>query len=209
MPAYALAVFDFDGTLANSFPWFLTVLDRISDRFDLRRIPPEDVPALRDMSSRAVLAHLGVPLLKLPAIGAYMRQLSMDHTAHIPLFDGVGEALSALRNAGVRLAVVSSNAEVPVRTVLGPASDLIDQYACGSSLWGKAAKFRSVLKQARVVPSAAISIGDEIRDIESGREAGLATGAITFGYNSRKALETHSPDYLFDSYAEMVRAVIG
>ena len=209
MPAYPLAIFDFDGTLADSFPWFLGVLDKVADRFGLKRVPREDIPALRELSSREALVHLGVPLIKIPSIAIYMRQLATEDTAVIPIFPGAAEALAALHAAGVKLALVSSNAEVPVRSVLGSAADLIDIYACGSSLWGKAAKFRTVLKQARIDGRSAISIGDEIRDIDAGREAGLVTGSVTFGYNSRRALETHKPDYLFDSYDELVRAVAG
>jgi phosphoglycolate phosphatase len=209
MPAYPLAIFDFDGTLADSFPWFLTILDKIADRFDLTHVKPEEIPALRELSSRDVLAHLGVPLFKIPAIAIYMRQLAEESVASIPMFAGAGEALARLHDAGVKLALVSSNAEAPVRAVLGPAAGLIDHYACGSSLWGKAAKFRTVLKQAKVAAGNAISIGDEIRDIDAGREAGLVTGSVTFGYNSRRALETHKPDFLFDSYDELVRVVAG
>ena len=109
----------------------------------------------------------------------------------------------------MKLALVSSNAEAAVRAVLGPAADLVDRYACGSSLWGKASKFRAVLKALGSGRTDTLAVGDEIRDIDAAREAGLAAGSITFGYNSRRALEGHRPDYLFDSYPELVRAVLG
>ena len=35
---YALAVFDFDGTLADSFPWFAGVLNGVADRYGFRRV---------------------------------------------------------------------------------------------------------------------------------------------------------------------------
>jgi len=50
---YSLAIFDLDGTLADSFPWFLSVLDRVADEFHLKRVRAEDIPALRDVSSVA------------------------------------------------------------------------------------------------------------------------------------------------------------
>jgi phosphoglycolate phosphatase len=66
-----------------------------------------------------------------------------------------------------------------------------------------------VLKTTRVQSRASIGIGDEIRDIDSAREVGLHSGAVTFGYNSRRALEAHQPDFLFDSYDELAGAIIG
>ena len=36
--SWRLAIFDFDGTLADSFPWFAGVLDRMADRHGFRRV---------------------------------------------------------------------------------------------------------------------------------------------------------------------------
>lgn len=207
MPAYSLAIFDFDGTLADSFPWFCSVLDQTADKFGLRRVPPEEIPALRDRSSREALSYLGVPAWKLPAIATFMRGLFADGIASIPLFPGAADALAALHRSGMRLALVSSNAEGNVRTVLDEAAQFIDHYACGSSLWGKAGHFRSVLKAARISVNTAIAIGDEVRDIEAAREVKIAAGTVTFGYNSRRALEAAKPDYLFDSHDELTAAL--
>jgi len=208
MPAYALAIFDFDGTLADSFPWFCSVLDQTADKFGLNHVPPEDIPTLRELSSYDALKRLGVPFYKLPAISTFMRGLAVEGIPHIPMFAGAAEALAALQAGGVRLALVSSNAEAAVRAVLGPAAELIDRYACGSSLFGKSRKFAAVLDTLGVLRDDAIAIGDEIRDIDAARKTHLAAGSITFGYNSRDALERHHPDYLFDSYQQLVEAVL-
>lgn len=209
MSRHRLVIFDFDGTLADSFPWFCSILDQTSDRFGLNRVKPEEIESLREHSSRDALNYLGVPIWKLPAIATYMRGLAVEGISRIPLFAGASDMLGELNAAGVKLALVSSNAEAAVRAVLGPASELIDRYACGSSLWGKASKFRTVLKTLGIDHIEALAVGDEIRDIDAAREAGLAAGSITFGYNSRKALASHNPDYLFDDYDDLLRVVIG
>ena len=117
--------------------------------------------------------------------------------------------LFALHEAGVRLALVSSNAESNVRHVLGAAGDIVDHFACGSSLWGKGRKFAGVLRALGQPPARAISIGDEIRDIDAAHQVGLAAAGLTFGYNSRSALERHRPEYLFDDYAALLRTLLG
>ena len=207
-PAYALAIFDFDGTLADSFPWFCSVLDQTADKFGLNHVKPEDIPTLREQSSHDVLKYLGVPFYKLPAIATFMRGLAVEGIPNIPLFAGAADALAALHAGGVKLSLVSSNAEAAVRAVLGPAADLIDRYACGSALFGKSQKFQTVLEALRVSREQTISIGDEIRDIDAARKTRLTAGSITFGYNSRSALERANPDYLFDDYGALVRTVL-
>jgi phosphoglycolate phosphatase len=209
MPNFSLAIFDFDGTLADSFPWFIASLDQTADHFGLKRVDPNEIESLREMSSRDALNHLKVPMLKLPAITLYMHNLFAEGMHDIALFAGAAEMLSALHEAGVRLAVVSSNAETNVRHVLGAVAGVVDHYACGASLWGKAQKFGAVLRTMRQVPARTISIGDEIRDIDAAHQAGLTAGVMTFGYNSRRALEGRGPEFLFDDYEELKRAVIG
>jgi phosphoglycolate phosphatase len=209
MPNYSLAIFDFDGTLADSFPWFIASLDQTADHFGLKRVDPDEIESLREMSSRDALNHLKVPMLKLPAITLYMHNLFAEGMHDIALFPGAAEMLFALHHAGVKLALVSSNAEATVRHVLGPAAGIVDHYACGASLWGKAQKFGGVMRAMRQSPARTIAIGDEIRDIDAAHQAGLTAGVMTFGYNSRTALERRGPEYLFDDYDALRRAVIG
>jgi phosphoglycolate phosphatase len=209
MPNFSLAIFDFDGTLADSFPWFVASLDQTADHFGLKRVDPSEIDSLREMSSRDALIHLRVPTLKLPAITLYMHNLFAEGMHDIALFPGASEMLFALHEAGVKLALVSSNAETNVRHVLGAAAGTIDHYACGASLWGKAQKFAGVLRTLRQSPGGTIAIGDEIRDIDAAHQAKLTAAVMTFGYNSRKALERRGPEYLFDDYEGLKRAVIG
>ena len=75
---YSLAIFDLDGTLADSFPWFLRTINDVADRFNFRRVADEDVEGLRHASSREILARLEVPLWKLPAIARHARRLKAE-----------------------------------------------------------------------------------------------------------------------------------
>jgi phosphoglycolate phosphatase len=51
---YRLAIFDLDGTLADSFPWFSRVLNDVADRYRFKRVAPQEIDALRTMDARAV-----------------------------------------------------------------------------------------------------------------------------------------------------------
>src|SRR3569833_1240962 len=112
---YALAIFDLDGTLADSFPWFLRVINAIADR---------DVVDLRHASTRESLARLEVPLWKLPAIARHARRLKSEAASEIALFAGVETMLRTLAESGVQLALVTSDSEANAREKLGEAAVL-------------------------------------------------------------------------------------
>src|SRR3954453_9602502 len=99
---YRLAIFDFDGSLADSFPWFLGVVNRVTDRYGFRRIEDHEVEPLRGCSARRLVRHLGVPAWKLPLIARHMRQLMAEDIGRISLFPGVDGLLHGLADRGVR-----------------------------------------------------------------------------------------------------------
>ena len=201
---YSLAIFDLDGTLADSFPWFLRTINDVADRFGFRRVADEDVEGLRHASSREVLSRLEVPLWKLPAIARHARRLKAEAAAEIALFAGVDTMLRTLAENGVQLALVTSDSEANAREKLGPAAALFSHFDCSASLFGKAAKFRRVMRRAGVKPAKVIAIGDEVRDIEAARTVGIACGAVGWGYAAPAALRAHGPDHMFDQMDEIV-----
>lgn len=151
---YQLVIFDLDGTLLDSFPWFLGIVNTVAEKHRFRRIETDQVEALRGKDTREIIKILEVPVWKIPAIARDMRRLKAAHLDDIALFPGVDAMLRALKARGVMLAMVSSDNERNVRRALGPTNAvLIDHYACGASLFGKAAKFRQVVKASGISPA--------------------------------------------------------
>lgn len=200
---YRLVIFDFDGTLADSFPWFARVLNDVADRFGFRRTDAAEREALRASGSREILHRLGVPLWRLPMIAAHMRRLKAEAAEEIPLFPGAERMLRQLAERGIALAMVSSDGEENIRRTLGPAAACIGQYECGASIFGKTARLRRVLRRAGLPPAQAIYIGDEVRDAEAARQAGIAFGAVTWGYARPEALLAERPAQVFASLDEI------
>lgn len=206
---YKLAIFDFDGTLADSADWLKGVFNQVADRYGFKQISDEDFDVLRGRDNRTIIRHLGVPAWKMPFIANRMRKLAGRDASIIPLFDGSAELLRALRESGVTIAIVSSNSEENVRRILGANNVcLVDHYECGASIFGKASKFRRVLRRAGVVPNDAIAIGDETRDIEAAMQANIAAGAVAWGYATPELLKSRFPAHMFDTMDDIAATLL-
>jgi phosphoglycolate phosphatase len=195
---YTLVIFDLDGTLADSASWFLAVINGVAREYGFRRITDREIELLRHAGAREILHHLEVSLWKLPAIARRMRALKREQLDAISLFPGVPAMLHALRDAGLTLALVSSDNEDNARRQLGESAALFRHFACGASIFGKAAKFKVVMRRAGVTAAQTIAIGDEVRDIEAARAAGIACGAATWGYAATEALVAMKPEMIFE-----------
>ncbi|HWK36064.1 HAD hydrolase-like protein [Sphingomonas sp.] len=198
-------IFDFDGTLSNSGDWFLTVVNQLARRFRFREVGDDEIEMLRHRTSREVIAYLGISRWKLPIIARHVRQLVARNVDQIELFPGTPGLLATLATGGVRMGLVTSNAADNARAILGAGNaGHFEAWAAGSSLFGKARKFRRVLRQMGLAPNEVISIGDETRDIDAAREVGMRTGAVSWGYASEDALIALRPDAFFRTPDDIV-----
>ncbi len=204
---YRLALFDFDGTLADSLDWFLGVFDAIADRFGFRRLEPGDRERLRGLDARAILRDRGIPLWKLPQIARHLRDLGAR--ADIRPFPGVPSLLADLSAGGIAVAVVTSNTESNVRRVLGPAATHVARFTCGANLFGKAAKIRGVLRATGADPRTALLIGDEARDVDAARESGIDCAAVAWGYTDPAFLRSLQPTRFFERLEDIAPALLG
>ncbi|MBR1146546.1 HAD-IA family hydrolase [Bradyrhizobium sp. AUGA SZCCT0431] len=203
MPRYRLAIFDFDGTLADSLPWFRTIFQDLIAKFDLAPVSAEELEGLRGRSGREIIARLNMPMWKLPAISRDMRRRKLAAANQISLFDGAPQLLADLQSLGIHTAIVSSDSEASVRQVLGPSAALIEHFDCGASLFGKHHKFKRVALQLGTSPSEVLCIGDELRDIEAARSAGMDSGAVAWGYALPAALQAAGPTHFFHTLEEI------
>jgi phosphoglycolate phosphatase len=206
--SYKLVVFDFDGTLADSAPWFMRALNQIADKHRFRKVDDDEVDMLRGRSNREIIQYLGVGFWQLPLIARDMRKLSAAAADSIPLFSGVPELLGDIAEIGVIVAIVSSNSETTIRKILGKSAAFVSHYVCGVSLFGKARELDRLRRRLDLVHANVLCIGDEVRDIEAAKKSGLAVGAVTWGYASEQALVAAKPTLFFHSVQSIRETLI-
>ena len=203
---YRLAIFDFDGTLADSFPFFLRVFNQLAEQHGFKGIDPDLVPTFRHYEARQIMQKVGLPAWKLPLVANSFISLMRQNAASIPLFEHIDDMLLHLANRGVTLAIVSSNSYDNVSQILGPANTkLISQFECGMSIFGKPPRIHKLLKKTGIPCREAIYIGDQITDLEAARKEKVAFGAVSWGYGTIESLREHFPEEEFDRVSAIRR----
>jgi len=207
-----LVIFDLDGTLIDSR------LDLVhSVNAALRHIGRPELP--EDVIASYV--GDGAPILIQRALGgetvdeslvrkglqfflSYYREHKLDHTTVYP---GIAEALAATQRSqnGVprKMAVLSNKPVIPSRAIvealgLGP---FFSQVYGGNSFSTKKPDpegVRNLLEEHEARPDQAVIVGDSHVDIRTGRNAGLHTIGVTYGF-APHTLEDEPPDVLVDS----------
>lgn len=182
-------IFDLDGTLVDIEPIFLKLFNQLSVEFGYAPILPEELPVLKKLHLKTlVFKRLGWRAIFLPKILKRGREEYFKLVQEVTLIPGITEVIQTLRDEGYRIGVVSSSEKATVTALLdrfGIATDFLYQ----SSLFGKAAVLKRVLREQSLVLSETVYVGDEVRDIDACQKAGLDIIAVTWGLNTKEALE--------------------
>jgi phosphoglycolate phosphatase len=207
--AIKLALFDFDGTLADSFPWFLEAFDQVADRYGFRQLDRGEINELRQLNARQLLAHYGIPTWKVPLIARHFRMLMRRDIAAIKPVPGIEAALRGLAEKGLELGILTSNTRENVTQVLSTStSELFRYWECGSGIFGKTSKLRKLLRTTGYASDEVIFVGDEIRDADAARGAGVAFGAVSWGFTHLNALIAGRTAETFFDASELLSKII-
>ena len=201
-------IFDFDGTIADSFDTVFAISNRLADEFGFPITPLEDVDAWKNLSSQEILRRSNVPFVKLPFLLRRLRFELNQEIAGLQPIAGIKEALLELKRQGHHLGIVTSNSRQNVIAFLAAQDmrEVFDFVDSGLTLFGKGRIIQKILRHNRIDPATAIYVGDETRDVEAARKIGIKVIAVCWGFNSCKVLGAQQPDFLITNPAELVTA---
>lgn len=200
-----LVIFDFDGTIADTFEAGVRILNKLAGEFGFRPLHPTDLEKARDMRTHQLVRFLGVPARKMSRIARRGSEELHSCIESIQPLRGMPEALRELRGLGYSLGIITSNTELNVNIFLrNHGLEMFDFIRCSSKLLGKARMIRSVIRREHVHAVDILFVGDETRDIEACQRVGVRIAAVTWGYNSRRSLAAMKPDFVFDDPQELV-----
>lgn len=209
-----LLIFDLDGTLIDSRLDLIHSVNAMLRHFNRPELPGDVIASyVGDGAPVLVRRALGDPKndarIKeaLEYFLAYYRVHKLDYTQ---LYDGIKEMLAAAGHSnGIRrqMAVLSNKPVIPSRAIveaLGLTEHFVHVYG-GNSFPTKKPDphgVHTILRETKTHAEAALMVGDSSVDVITGRNAGLWTCGVTYGF-APHTLSIAPPDVVVDSPREL------
>lgn len=188
-------LFDLDGTLIDTAPDFIRIIKLMCDKY--KHPIPTDT-AIREQVSAGARAMVRLLFGELadvadtdPQLLAYRQEFldlyEQDICIDSRLFDGLDDFLSTLENRGIRWGIVTNKPRYLAEQLLSKLQ--LDKrcavLVCPDDVTNTKPDPEPMLLACQTLgirPSQAIYIGDHIRDIQAGKNAGMTTMVAKFGY---------------------------
>lgn len=201
-----VALFDFDGTIADTRKYLIEISNRISDEFNFKKIKPEEAEDLKDKTSQEMIKHLRVPVLKIPAILAKAKSEFYKGISSIHPARGLKEILHQLKNTNITMGILSSNSPKNINQFLTNHEllNIFDFVHGTSKVWSKNTSLKKLMQKNGYEKDHILYIGDETRDIIAAKRLGIKVIAVAWGYNSTKLLKSYNPDYFVQDPKELL-----
>jgi len=210
-----LVIFDLDGTLVDSRLDLIASVNAMLREFKRPELPGEIVASyVGDGAPMLVRRALGDPedeaffKQALEFFLAYYKEHKLDHTT---VYSGVADALRHIQSNGNerKMAVLSNKPVNPSRAIvnaLGLGEFFIRVYG-GNSFETKKPDplgVKTLLLETGTAPEQAMIVGDSSIDVLTGRNAGIATCGVTYGF-APHTLGEAPPDVLVESPEDLAQ----
>lgn len=193
-------IFDFDGTIADTFDLYIEVMRDIHQEYKFKYILDEDIERYRGMGAKEILKDLGISLIRVSSIAHRVRKEFKAKIRQQKLFPELGDVLKKLQQDGYQLFILSSNSKENIEVFLEcNNAHYFDDVISKSNIFGKARSIKKVINERQFNPDEVLYIGDEVRDIEATKKANIKIVAVSWGYNNKKVLQQQNPEFLIDS----------
>jgi phosphoglycolate phosphatase len=205
---YELLIWDFDGTLADTRELAAQTYNQIAARQGFS--PITDPVRARQMPTLTFLREHGIPLTKVPWLVKQYLAATADQIHAIRFFEGLSSILRTLKDAGYRLGILSSNSVDNVSACLAAngMQEVFDFVVGYPRLFGKSTAIHRLLKRQGISRKGVLYVGDEVRDMEAARKAGVDGAAVGWGFHSLEILVNERPKFLWTTPDAVLPALL-
>ncbi len=211
-----LAIFDLDGTLADTRADLASAVNRTRHALGLRAVPQARVVAavgngLANLLERIIPERRDVPAAEKRAI--WMREYAAHWLDETIAYPGIPEALRALRRRHWRLAVLSNKPDEATKAIVSGLG--LEQFFAAVQGGAPAIPLKPDPAAIEFVVRASgydgprtriWMVGDNYTDLEAARNAGIMSCFCRFGFGHPRAeiptAVVESPDALLENIAE-------
>ena len=202
-------IFDFDGTIADTHHYIVRISNGLAAEFGYGTIDWNEIERWRDKTVMEVIRQLGVPLLKIPRIISRAKQEFHKGIHDVQPIPGLLDALTDLRNSGIQLGILSSNTADNIEGFLrNHGLDVFDFVQSTSKIWSKNVSLQRICGELELRKEDIFYVGDEVRDVSAAKKSGVGSVAVTWGYNSERALGKLNPDFMVSDPTDLLQFAV-
>lgn len=197
-------IFDFDGTIADSFATLVGIFEEITSR--KQKLKPKEIESLRGQPLKGILKHLKIKKWQIPSLLIKGKRAMAIKITKIKPFDGLPQVLKKLHDEGYQMFILSTNSSENISTFLKTN----DMHSYFRRIYGdiglrsKSSALRKVMKKEHVRRSECVYIGDEVRDVEAAKKAGITHISVGWGFNYPETLKNAQPTALASQPPELI-----
>lgn len=212
-------LFDLDGTLVDSVPDLATALNQTLNDYQLPTYNRQTIRhwvgngarvlVERGLSGNAEAVHNYTSSEIDAALKKFLFYYRTLETKSTVLYDGVFSTLHALKEQGFTLALITNKPSEFIEPILSSFSiySLFSLTIGGDSLAEKKPSSLPLLhacEQLGVSPSQCVMVGDSKNDIVAAKAANIKSVGLTYGYNYGESISTYNPNWVLDSFSEIL-----
>jgi phosphoglycolate phosphatase len=198
-------IFDFDGTIADSFEVLLNIFEQVHPR--PQKLTPEEVQKLRGESLRQIIKYLKIRRVMIPRLILKAKRLLASQMHEVKAVQYLPQIIRQLHQAGCPMYIISTNSEKNIAVFL--KNNKLD--GCFTKIYGdiglrsKSGAIKKVIKKEKLRRADCVYTGDEVRDIVAARKAKVTSVGVTWGFNNAAAIKAAKPDILVQKPKELLK----
>lgn len=185
-------IFDFDGTIADSFDYCVNFLAKEAGVYPLSAEKRAD---LRGLPLFKIARELNVPWFKMPLLLPRGQRQMTAAVRNVDPFPDLERVIRELHTEKHTLYILSTNTVVNINKFLKrhKLEKYFKEVYGGVGAFGKSPALWRLLREQHIQTRSAVYIGDEIRDVLAARTIGVAVVAVTWGFAKAEDLKNSGP----------------
>ena len=215
---YKVAIFDLDGTLTDTLESIAVAGNKTLESIGLEARSIEEYKYFAgdgaDTLVRRMLVAAGETECKLfdKAYNFYRKEFAIDCTYNVEPYDGIMDMVKALKEKGLKLAVLSNKphartVEVVYKYFKEDIFDFVQGQIDGINKKPDPQGALSIAKKLGVDTSECIYVGDTDVDMKTGKSANMYTVGVLWGFRDEKELIENGADKIVSKPNEIVELI--
>ncbi|MDF1677869.1 MAG: HAD hydrolase-like protein [Legionellaceae bacterium] len=193
-------IFDFDGTLADSLQALAKVTQVLAPIYHFQAISPELLPELRTMPAQQIINYLGIKPWLVPILMIAVRRRLLAQIPSMRLQPGLGTLFDPLSKHTSSIGILSSNSKKNIAQFLSQHNiRQVNYIHVEKHRLSKRHALKHLMKKNQFHAKDTYYVVDEVRDIEAAKTLGITSIAVTWGYNTKEALQKAEPTFLVET----------